>query len=293
MGEASRSHWIGPVDEPAGDLERDTTVDGGDGSYRAVLSDGELWGPAGGYLSAIALRAAGAQSRFAKPVSYSCNYLRVAGFAPAEIDVVTLNAARRSEVIRVSMSQGGRLYLDATVCTVDDEPAGFEHDAAPMPELPGPAVLVEHRGADDRAGDRAVGGPRPGRSAPRRLVPARADAGRSSTLSRRGAFAPADRHDGVAGVHGWPNRSPALRRADDRAFGAVPSAGFKLGVVALRYRIADRGRRVDRKHRARLGRGRKPRGERRTAHALPPGAGVTRAAGLNPRVVASGRLQGV
>jgi acyl-CoA thioesterase-2 len=134
------------VDEPAGDFERDTAVEGGDGSYRAVLSDGwELWGPAGGYVSAIALRVAGAHSRFAKPASYSCNYLGVAGFAPAEIDVVTLNAARRSEVIRVSMSQGGRLFLDATVWTVDEGLAGFDFDAAPMPELPGPEGIVPWR----------------------------------------------------------------------------------------------------------------------------------------------------
>ena len=134
------------MNEPAGDFERDTAVEGGDGRYRAVLSDGwELWGPAGGYVSAIALRAAGVHSRFAKPASYSCNYLGVAAFAPVDIDVVTLNAARRSEVIRVSMSQRERLFLDATIWTVDEGLAGFDFDAAPMPELPGPDGIVPWR----------------------------------------------------------------------------------------------------------------------------------------------------
>jgi len=41
-----------------GDFERETRVEGGGGRYRAALSqDWEIWGPNGGYLAAIALRA--------------------------------------------------------------------------------------------------------------------------------------------------------------------------------------------------------------------------------------------
>jgi len=134
------------VDGPAGDFERDTAVEGAGGRYRANLSDAwELWGPAGGYVSAIALRAAGAHSRFAKPASYSCNYLGVARFEPVEIAVATLNTARRSEVVRVSMFQDGKPFLDATVWTIDEGMRGFEYDGAPMPELPGPDGLVAWR----------------------------------------------------------------------------------------------------------------------------------------------------
>jgi acyl-CoA thioesterase len=130
----------------AGDFERDTAVEGSDGRYRATLTDSwQLWGPAGGYVSAIALRAAGAQSRFRKPASYSCNYLGVARFAPVEIAVSTLNAARRSEAVRVSISQDGRLVLDATVWTIDEGMGGFDYDSVPMPELPGPEGLVAWR----------------------------------------------------------------------------------------------------------------------------------------------------
>jgi hypothetical protein len=45
-----------------GDLERDTRLAGGEGRYTATLSrDWEIWGPNGGYLASLALRAAGAQ----------------------------------------------------------------------------------------------------------------------------------------------------------------------------------------------------------------------------------------
>jgi acyl-CoA thioesterase II len=128
--------------EPAGDFERDTAVEGGDGRFKAELSDAwALWGPAGGYVSAIALRAAGEHGRFNRPVSYAANYLGVARFEPIEIEVVTLNAARRSEVVRVSLIQDGKVFLDATVWTIDEGMHGFELDAAPMPDLPGPEGL--------------------------------------------------------------------------------------------------------------------------------------------------------
>ena len=129
--------------EPAGDFDVDTAVEGTDGRYRATLSDNwELWGPAGGYVSAIALRAAGAHSRFERPASYVCNYLGVAQFAPVDIGVSTLRSAKRSEVIRVVLGQKDRVFLDATVWTIDANMHGLEHDAAPMPEVPGPDGLV-------------------------------------------------------------------------------------------------------------------------------------------------------
>lgn len=134
------------MDDPAGDFERDTAVEGADGRYRATLSDAwELWGPAGGYVSAIALRAAGAHSNFKRPASYACNYLGVASFAPIDITVTTLSAARRSEVVRVALVQNDRVFLDATVWTIDENMHGFEYDAAPIPELPGPDGLVAWR----------------------------------------------------------------------------------------------------------------------------------------------------
>ena len=47
-----------------GDLGVDTAVEAlGDGRYRAHVSrDWEIWGPEGGYIASLALRAAGAES---------------------------------------------------------------------------------------------------------------------------------------------------------------------------------------------------------------------------------------
>ena len=66
-----------------GDLALQTSVEpAGEGSYRAIVhQDWEIWGPCGGYVAAIALRAAGAESPFARPASFFCHYLSVAAFA--------------------------------------------------------------------------------------------------------------------------------------------------------------------------------------------------------------------
>jgi acyl-CoA thioesterase-2 len=129
--------------EPAGDFAADTAVDGSDGRYRATLSDSwALWGPAGGYVSSIALRAAGDFSRFERPASYSCSYLGVAEFGPIDIEVTTLRAAKRADALRVTMLQKDQAFLDATVWTIDSELGGLEHDHAPMPVVPGPDGLI-------------------------------------------------------------------------------------------------------------------------------------------------------
>jgi len=66
-----------------GDFESQTVVEKtGEGRYRAVLHpDWAIWGPNGGYIAAIALRAAGAESRFRRPASFLCQYLSVADLA--------------------------------------------------------------------------------------------------------------------------------------------------------------------------------------------------------------------
>src|SRR5436309_15824433 len=115
--------------EPEGDFDNDTRVEGSNGRYRATLSDAwALWGPAGGYVSSIALRAAGEHSRFDRPASYSCSYLGVADFGPADVEVSTLRSAKRAEAIRVSCVQNGRSFLEAMVWTIDSHIEGLEHD---------------------------------------------------------------------------------------------------------------------------------------------------------------------
>lgn len=121
-----------------GDLAFDTQVDGGDGSFSAKISRAwEAWGPNGGYLSLIALRAAGATSALSRPASFSCNYLNVASFDDATLRVETLRSSKRAESLRVTMHQGDVPILEALVW-VTEEQDGLEHDDATMPVAPPP-----------------------------------------------------------------------------------------------------------------------------------------------------------
>lgn len=125
-----------------GSLAADTEIEGGDGRYTATLSrDWEIWGPMGGYLAGPVLRAVGAESRFSRPASFSCQFLGVADFALIDIEVTVLRSARTAEAFRASVRQGDRAILEAQVWTVDDLP-GLEHDVSQMPDVPLPADLV-------------------------------------------------------------------------------------------------------------------------------------------------------
>ena len=131
------------------DFELETQVSAvGPGTYQASLSkDWEVWGPNGGYLCAIALRAAGHEAQIARPVALYCHYLKVAQFAPVELRVEVLGRTRRSESLRVSMHQGAKPILEAMVRTAQAG-EGLEHldvtapDVAPPEELPDAQALL-------------------------------------------------------------------------------------------------------------------------------------------------------
>jgi acyl-CoA thioesterase-2 len=121
-----------------GDLALDTAVEGSDGRFRAHLSpDWEIWGPNGGYLAVIALRAAGAHVPLRRPASIACHYLGVAAFDDVELEVRTVRATKRAASVAVSMHQDGRQLVEALVWIVGDGLDGLEHTASPLPEVPG------------------------------------------------------------------------------------------------------------------------------------------------------------
>jgi len=124
-----------------GDFAADTEVSGGRGRYDATLSaDWRIWGPNGGCLAAIALRAAGRATRLPRPVSFSCHFLSVAEFGEVEIDVVPLRTGRRTASLRVSVRQGERSVLEAIVWAADHLD-GLVHVDARAPEVPPPESL--------------------------------------------------------------------------------------------------------------------------------------------------------
>jgi acyl-CoA thioesterase len=94
----------------------------------------------GGYVAAVALRAAGAASAFARPASFFCHYLGVAAFDRIDLAVVKLRAGRTAEALRVTATQGARAILDAMVWTVGPV-QGLEHHEAAAPEVRGPEGL--------------------------------------------------------------------------------------------------------------------------------------------------------
>ena len=134
-----------------GDLAHDTAVteidelpDGGR-RFTAVLSpEWEIWGPMGGYLASVAMRAAGAASPFDRPASFFCHYLSVARFDEVTIDVRPLRTARTALAQRVEVRQDGKVMLDATVWSVGDVD-GLAHDvtAAQRPDVPSPHDLPD------------------------------------------------------------------------------------------------------------------------------------------------------
>ena len=125
-----------------GALDRDTQIEGESGEYRARLSrDWEIWGPNGGYVAAIALRAAGLHTAFTRPASFTGHFLGVADFDEVQIAVRSLRRTKRAESLAVSMTQDGRPVHEAVVWAVEAGLEGIEHELATMPDVAAPETL--------------------------------------------------------------------------------------------------------------------------------------------------------
>jgi len=99
-----------------GDLEHDTRVTAVDtGRFTAVPSeDWRIWGPMGGYIAAIALRAAAAEVVDGLlPASFTCQFLAPARFEPVDVVVDVRRSSRRAAAVAVSITQDGSPILDA------------------------------------------------------------------------------------------------------------------------------------------------------------------------------------
>ncbi len=137
-----------------GDLGEDTAVTSlGGGRYTANVSqDWEIWGPMGGYIASIALRAAGADAGERRPTAFSCHYFGVAAFEPVQVSVETRKPGRVAQSQRVEVTQDGRAILDAMVWSTL-EVDGLEHDETEPPDVPGPDGLpsIEELAGPDSA----------------------------------------------------------------------------------------------------------------------------------------------
>jgi acyl-CoA thioesterase II len=126
-----------------GALDVDTAITPTPGGGTVALSrDWEIWGPNGGYLAAIALRAAGGATELTRPVSFTAHFLGVAEFAPVDLTVRSLRRTRRAESMAVSMTQQGRPIVEAMTWFVAAGGEGFDHDAWRMPDVPAPETVL-------------------------------------------------------------------------------------------------------------------------------------------------------
>jgi acyl-CoA thioesterase len=128
-----------------GDLDGDTAIERvSDGRYRATISsDWALWGPVGGYLAAIALRAAGAHSAMPLPASLSCQYLSPVRFDVVDLEVDCLRTSRHAKSLTVLMRQHGIPVLSALVWAIADDITGPERRLSAPPDVPAPEQVAE------------------------------------------------------------------------------------------------------------------------------------------------------
>jgi acyl-CoA thioesterase-2 len=125
----------------ATDLEHATRVEPDSGGYVAQLSEGwEIWGPNGGYLATIALRAAGMVAQIQRPASFYCHFLSSPAFDAVQLKVNVLKRGRRAESFAVEMAQQGKPILHALVKTAADAP-GYSHQHPEAPDVPPPEAL--------------------------------------------------------------------------------------------------------------------------------------------------------
>ncbi len=114
--------------------------------WQAELSkDWALWSPAGGFLTALAIRAAGEATEFPRPISFACQFLRRADFGPVELKATSLQKGRRTEALRIDMMQGERLIMTAQVWAGLDGADGMTHDDTGISDLPDPESLPDYK----------------------------------------------------------------------------------------------------------------------------------------------------
>ena len=127
-----------------GDFGGDTELqEQPDGSFsRELHRDWEIWGPNGGYLGALALRAAGLRCGRARPANATVHFLGVATFdEPVELTVSVLRASKVATSVQVSVRQAGRPVLEALAWGIDAGLGGLHHSFGEPPAVPNWAEL--------------------------------------------------------------------------------------------------------------------------------------------------------
>jgi acyl-CoA thioesterase-2 len=128
-----------------GDLGVDTALEPvGPATFSCALSpDWEIWGPNGGYLASVAMRAAGIASGRARPASINAHFVGAGRSAPVDISVEVNRETKVATSLTARISQDGRPLLVAAVWGVDDDLEGLEHHTTLGPhDVPDPENLA-------------------------------------------------------------------------------------------------------------------------------------------------------
>jgi len=103
--------------------------------FRTTLSDAwAIWGPNGGYLASMALRAVSyeAGNELFKPASFSCQFFSVAKFAGVEIRVQCVKPGKVAKAYEVAIEQEGKIVLKSQIW-LTKVVEGIEHDHTARP----------------------------------------------------------------------------------------------------------------------------------------------------------------
>lgn len=134
-----------------------TALSPNDGGFVVSLDQAwDIWGPAGGYIAAIALRAVGARAAAGhRPVTLTGQFVRVA--KPGTLDVrVEPVKQGGTELFAVTLAQGGQPVFLAQVWTTARNDASHSvqpsmRDVAPPHRLRGSDEIVAERGVQQHA----------------------------------------------------------------------------------------------------------------------------------------------
>lgn len=137
---------------------QDSTAITANGSNLSAEIDPEwsIWGPIGGYIAAIAVRAAGlAAPPGHRPVTLTCQYLSRAEAGPISIQVETLKTGSTA-FFNVRLEQGDKTFLQAQVCTTA-KTDGPSQICVTAPEIPHPDSLETFASQLERHGHQVAG----------------------------------------------------------------------------------------------------------------------------------------
>lgn len=126
------------------DLDQDSTITvGPDGRRTArVGPEWDAFGPNGGFLTMVAVRAAATMTRPATlPHTVQCQFLRAPKHGELTLDTELIGRSTRSDVVRVVATQGDRTVLTALARSTEPVRSGVTADAGRPPEVPDPGFL--------------------------------------------------------------------------------------------------------------------------------------------------------